>query len=148
MTEPGVFPLRDGDTIKTRQNFISINKRKTKIPYLLIEVHDFETFSAQDGNPSLQEDEIIRLRWQEEVAIDSKPLRFSRSESKARSQSNRSLHSFIDLIPDRFQYTENAVQLEERSERYDNTQNETKLTFFFFIYTTKVLPWSVPTLKK
>lgn len=147
MTEPRVFPLRNGDTIKTRQHF-SINKKKSEIPDLLIEVHDFKAFSTQDGNPSLQEDEIIRLRWQEKVAIDPEPLRLSGSESKTRSQSNRSLHPFIDLIPDRFQYAENAVQLEEKLERYSDTQNETKLTFFFFIYTIKVLPWSVPTLKK
>lgn len=52
---------------------------------LLVKIHDFKAFSAQYGNPSFQEDKIVRLRWQEKVAIDSEPLGLSRSESKTRS---------------------------------------------------------------
>jgi len=33
----------------------------------LQEIHDFKTFGAQDHDPSFQEQQIIRIRGQEEV---------------------------------------------------------------------------------
>ena len=37
---------------------------------LLCEIHDFEAFSTQDDDPGFQEDESVRLGWQEEVLLE------------------------------------------------------------------------------
>jgi hypothetical protein len=45
-----------------------------------MEVHDLETFSTEDSDSGLQENDIKRVRRQEEVAVDPEPFRLGGSE--------------------------------------------------------------------
>ena len=49
---------------------------------LLVKVHDFESFCAENGYSSLEENDVERVRGQEEVSVDPKPFRFGRAETK------------------------------------------------------------------
>ena len=55
--------------------------RKDRKP-VLVKVHDFESFRAGDGYFVLEENDIKRVRRQEEVPIGAEPFRFGRAETK------------------------------------------------------------------
>ena len=81
------------------------------VKLLLVKVHDLESFCAEDGYSSLEENDVERVRGQEEVPVDPEPLRFGRAETKARTKTGRCFHSFIDLVANGFKNSENTVQL-------------------------------------
>ena len=116
--------------------------------YALVEVHDLETLGTQNSDAGFEEDKVERLRRQEEVSVDSEPVRFGRAEAKPRAQSNRRFHLLGDLIANRLQDTEDAVELPSSQQNEDLTRTSATLTPFFFMYATRVRPCKVPTLKK
>jgi len=107
-----VFSLRNRDTLKARDD-VSTKKKsygRDGKP-LLVKVHNFESFRAENGYSSLEENDIERVRGQEEVSVDPKPFRFGRAETKTRAETSRSFHSFIDLVANGLENPENTIQL-------------------------------------
>lgn len=78
---------------------------------LLLKVHNFESFRAENGYSSLEENDVERVRGQEEVPVDPEPFRFGRAETKTRTKTGRSFYSFINLVANGFENSENTIQL-------------------------------------
>lgn len=76
-----------------------------------MKVHNLETFSTKYGYPSFEEDDIEGVGGQEKVAVYSEPFRFGRTKTKTRPKASWCFHSFIDFVSNRFEDTEDTVQL-------------------------------------
>jgi hypothetical protein len=47
----------------------------------LVQVHNLETFGTQYGHSCLEEYEIERFRWQEEISVNPEPFRLGRAQT-------------------------------------------------------------------
>ena len=102
--------------------------------YILVKIHNFKAFRTKYGYSRLQENDVKGVWGQEEIPINSKPLRFGWPESKSRTESNGCFYPFVDLVTNGLQYAKDGFQLFKYMVKEKVKIEITSGTYSFFLH--------------